>query len=61
MKKTLYTVAAITAISTAPALAGSPADAVVTPVEIIETTTSSSSGTALVAMLALLMALPVLD
>lgn len=62
MKNTLYAVAAAVALGATPALAGSLGDPVVTPIEVIEdTTTSSSSATALVAMLAILMAIPALD
>ncbi|MDG1472229.1 hypothetical protein [Pseudosulfitobacter sp. SM2401] len=62
MKNSLYAAAALIALGAAPAMAGSLSDPIVTPVLIAqETTASSSSATAMVAMLALLMAIPVLD
>ena len=62
MKKTLYAVAIAASFSVTSAVAGSLSDPVVTPIEIVEdTTASSSSAMALVAMLALLMAVPALD
>jgi hypothetical protein len=62
MKKTLYAVAVAATFGVTPALAGSLSDPVVTPIDIIEdTTASSSSAMALVAMLAVLMAIPALD
>lgn len=42
------------------ALAGSLADPVIEPVTIVEDATSSSSGTALVALLAVVLSIPVL-
>lgn len=43
------------------ALAGSLADPVIEPVAIVEDATSSSSGTALVALLAVVLAIPLLN
>lgn len=62
MKKTLLVIAAVTALGVAPATAGSLNDPVVTPLIIADdTSASSSSAVATVALLALLLAIPILD
>jgi hypothetical protein len=59
MKKTITVLAAIAAFSAAPAMAGSVSDAKIeAPIIVAETTTSSSSGTAIVALLGILMSIP---
>jgi hypothetical protein len=58
MKKTITVLAAIAAFSAAPAMAGSVSDAKIEAPIIVAETTTSSSGTAIVALLGILMSIP---
>ena len=58
-EKTVCVLATLAAFAAAPVMAGSLSDPIVDPVLIVnETTASSSSGTAIVLLLALLIAIP---
>jgi hypothetical protein len=61
MRKTACIWAAIAALTAAPANAGNLSDPIVGPLVIVEDTASSSSGTAIVLLLVLLVSIPALS
>lgn len=62
MKKTVCVLAAMAALTAAPASAGNLSDPIVAPLVIAQdTAASSSSGTAIVLLLALLVSIPALS